>query len=73
MRERASVVIVIAGAVSPLVAIRASHVSLASTHMTPTTAARRFDWVVESVLRGDEHLLPLFDSNNCNAEIVAEQ
>ena len=41
--------------------------------MTPTTAARRFDWVVESVLRGNEHLLPLFDSNNCNAEIVAEQ
>ena len=37
------------------------------------TSARRLDWVVESVLRGDERLLALFGNSNPDAEIAAEQ
>ena len=40
--------------------------------MMPTFACR-LDWVVESVLRGDEGLLALFGSSNRDAEITAEQ
>lgn len=64
--------IAIAGAAQSLVALRASHVSHASAHMMPTSA-RRLDWVVESVLRGDERLLALFGNSNPDAEIAAEQ